>query len=77
MRVNYFYFRKSSFIFVFIFFLQFQSIQSSENKSDSTKLSELWNSAIKHNKNRNHYAALEDYSKALIIAPNNLSLIHI
>ena len=71
MRVNFFSFRKSSFIFVFIFFLQFQSIQSSENKSDSTKLSELWNSAIKKNKNRNHYAALEDYSKALTIAPNN------
>ena len=71
MRVNFFSFRKSSFIFVFLFLLQFQSVHSSENKSDSTKLSELWNSAIKKNKNRNHDAALEDYSKALIIAPNN------
>ncbi len=71
MRVNFFSFRKSSFIFVFLFLLQFQSVQSSENKSDSTKLSELWKSAIKHNKDSNHYSALEDYSKALIIAPNN------
>ena len=71
MWVNFFSFRKSSFIFVFLFLLQFQPFQSSENKSDSTKLSELWKSAIKHNRNRNHYAALENYSKALIMAPNN------
>ena len=71
MRLNSFCLKKSRLIFVFILFLQFQSVQSSENKSDSTKLSELWKSAIKHNRNRNHYAALEDYSKALIMAPNN------
>ena len=71
MRVNCFSFTKSSFIFVFLFLLQFQSIQSSENKSDSTKLSELWKSAIQNNRNRNHYTALEDYSKALDIAPKN------
>ena len=71
MRVNFFSFRKSSFIFVFLFLLQFQLIKASENKSDSTKLSELWKSAIQNNRNRNHYAALEDYSKALDIAPKN------
>ena len=71
MWLNLFSLKNTRLIFVFLFLLQFQLIKAFENKSDSTKLSELWNSAIKNNKNRNHYAALEDYSKALNIAPNN------
>ena len=71
MWLNLFSLKNTRLIFVFILFLQFQSVQSSETTSDSTKLSELWKSAIQNNRNRNHYAALADYSKALIIAPNN------
>ena len=71
MRVNFFSLKSSKLIFVFILFLQFQSVQSSETTSDLTTLRELWKSAIQNNRNRNHYAALEDYSKALEIAPNN------
>ena len=76
MRLSFFSLKKFRLIFVLILSLQFQSIQASENKSDSTKLSELWKSAIQNNRNKDHYAALEDYSKALIIAPNNYLLFY-
>ena len=71
MRINLFYFKKLRLVFILIFLLQFQLIKASETKSQEKQLSELWKSAIQNNRNRNHYAALEDYSKALDIAPNN------
>ena len=71
MRLNLFSLKKSRLVFIFLFLLQFQFIKASETKSDANKLRELWKSAIENNRNWNHYAALEDYSKALIIAPNN------
>ena len=71
MRINLFYFKKLRLVFILIFLLQFQFIKASETKSQEKKLSELWKSAIQNNRNRNHYAALEDYSKALDIAPKN------
>ena len=40
-------------------------------KSEEKQLSQLWKSAIKNNINRDHYAALKEYSKALEIAPKN------
>ena len=48
-----------------------QFIKASEVKSEEKQLSQLWKSAIKNNMNRDHYAALKDYSKALEIAPKN------
>ena len=71
MRINLFYSKKLRLVFILVFLLQFQFMKASETKSDANKLSELWKSAIQNNRNRNHYAAIEDYSKALIIAPNN------
>ena len=71
MRLNLFSLKKSRLVFIFLFLLQFQFIKASETKSDANKLRELWKSAIQNNRNWDHYAALEDYSKALIIAPNN------
>ena len=71
MRINLFYFKKLRLVFILVFLLQFQFIKASENKSEENKISEFWKSAIQNNRNRNHYAALEDYSKALDIAPNN------
>ena len=71
MRINLFYFKKLRLVFILVFLLQFQFMKASETKSEENKLSEFWKSAIQNNRNRNHYAALEDYSKALEIAPNN------
>ena len=71
MRLNLFTLKKSRLIFIFLLFLQFQFIRASETESEANKLSKLWKSAIQNNRNRRHYAALEDYSKALIISPNN------
>ena len=71
MRINLFCFKKLRLVFILIFLLQFQFIKASETKSQEKQLSELWKSAIQNNRNRNHYAALEDYSKALIMEPNN------
>ena len=66
-----FYFKKLRLVFILVFLLQFQFMKASETKSEENKLSEFWKSAIQNNRNRNHYAALEDYSKALDITPNN------
>ena len=71
MRINLFYFKKLRLVFILVFLLQFQLMKASETKTEENKLSEFWKSAIQNNRNRNHYAALEDYSKALEIAPNN------
>ena len=71
MRINLFNFKKLRLVFILVFLLQFQFMKASETKSEENKLSEFWKRAIQNNRNRNHYAALEDYSKALEIAPNN------
>ena len=71
MRINLFFITRISFLLLFSFFFQYQFIKASEVKSEEKQLSQLWKSAIKNNINRDHYAALKDYSKALEIAPKN------
>jgi len=71
MRINLFSLKKISFLLFFIFLLQNQFVKASELKSEAKELSQLWESAIKNNRNRDHYAALEDYTKALKIQPKN------
>ena len=71
MRINLFFIKRISFLLLFSFFFQYQFIKASEVKSEEKQLSQLWKSAIKNNRNRDHYAALQDYSKALEISPKN------
>ena len=71
MRINLFLITRISFLLLFSFFFQYQFIKASEVKSEEKQLSQLWKSAIKNNRNRDYYAALKDYSKALEIAPKN------
>ena len=67
MRLNLFFFRNLILLLIFVFFIPVQLIKASE----SNELSKLWESAIENNKKRNHYAALDKYSKALNISPKN------
>ena len=67
MRVNLFFFRNLILLLIFVFFIPVQLIKASE----SNELSKLWVSAIENNKKRNHYAAIDNYSKALNISPKN------
>ena len=71
MRINLFFITRISILLLFSFFSKYQFIKASEVKSEENQLSQLWKSAIKNNRNRDHYAALQDYSKALEIAPEN------
>ncbi len=67
MRLNLFFFRNLILLLIFVFFIPVQFIKASE----SNELSKLWVSAIENNKKRNHYAAIDNYSKALNISPKN------
>ena len=71
MRIILLSLKKISFLLFFIFLLQNQFVKTSELKSEAKELSQIWESAIKNNRNRDHYAALEDYTKALKIQPKN------
>ena len=67
MRLNLFFFRNLILLLIFVFFIPVQLIKASE----SNELSKSWQSAIENNKKRNHYEAIDNYSKALNIAPKN------